>query len=468
MTRPSVLLLAIALAGTGAVAQAQPGRPAQAVPSVPAQPGPADDASAATGPSLLALRELLQQARTHLQRGDPQAAYALLEPHTADYSNAEDFNYLLGIAALDSGRPSQAVLALERVLAHAPDHTLARAEIARAFLALRETEAAKREFEAVARADLPPEVQDTIRRYLEIVASTDRPQRRWRASVEAAIGHDDNVNFGSSLDEWVLGDGLALIPTDASRPRESAFHELSGQLHYTAPIDGQTEWTIGSQLSQRSNASQHNNDLGAVEVSGGLARTHGRDRYSMSVQLQQLHLDGKSFRTAKGLLGQWQRDVDDRTQVGAYAQLFDLGFAGQHVRDARRQVYGATLVRGLQDQGRTVLVGNLYAGRESSRREIEELSFDLHGVRLAASRSLGAGWRGSAGIGYERRSHDGADGFFGIRRRDRQLEIRLGAERELGRGLSFGPQVIHTDNSSTLAPSDFRRTQVMVTVRYRF
>src|SRR5690606_17848794 len=256
LTRPSVLLLAIALAGTGAVAQAQPGRPAQAVPSVPAQPGPADDASAATGPSLLALRELLQQARTHLQRGDPQAAYALLEPHTADYSNAEDFNYLLGIAALDSGRPSQAVLALERVLAHAPDHTLARAEIARAFLALRETEAAKREFEAVARADLPPEVQDTIRRYLEIVASTDRPQRRWRASVEAAIGHDDNVNFGSSLDEWVLGDGLALIPTDASRPQESAFHELSGQLHYTAPIDGQTEWTIGSQLSQRSNASQ--------------------------------------------------------------------------------------------------------------------------------------------------------------------------------------------------------------------
>ena len=36
-------------------------------------------------------------------------------------SSAEDFNYLLGIAALDSGRPSQAVLALERVLALNPD-----------------------------------------------------------------------------------------------------------------------------------------------------------------------------------------------------------------------------------------------------------------------------------------------------------------------------------------------------------
>lgn len=266
----------------------------------------------------------------------------------------------------------------------------------------------------------------------------------------------------------MIGDGLALIPTDASRPQKSAFHELSGQLQYTAPIDGKTDWTIGSQLSQRTNPSQHNSDLGAVEVFGGLARTHGRDRYSMSVQLQQLHLDGKSFRTARGLLGQWQRDLDERTQVGLYAQLFALGFPDQHVRDARRQVYGATLVRGLRDSGRTVLIGNLYAGRESSRRDVDELSFDLHGLRIAASRSLGAGWRGSAGIGYERRGHDAPDGFFGITRRDRQVEYRLGAERDFGGGLSIGPQLIHTDNSSTLAPSDFRRTQVLVTARYRF
>ena len=53
-----------------------------------------------------------------------------------------------------------------------------------------------------------------------------------------------------------------------------------------------------------------------------------------------------------------------------------------------------------------------------------------------------------------------------------QLQRSLGdayrIERELGGGLTLGPQLIHTDNSSTLAPSDFRRTQLMVTARYRF
>ena len=316
---------------------------------------------------------------------------------------------------------------------------------------------------------LPPEVQDTISRYLEIIAQADRtPAKRWSASLETQVGYDSNVNFGSSLDRWVLDDGQALTPLASSRPQESAFHELNAQVQYTAPINGNTDWTIGSQLNQRNNPSQHNSDLGAVEVSSGLARMQGPNRYSMSVQLQQLYLDDQSFRTAKGLLGQWQRDIGSRTQVGAYAQLFSLSFPDQDVRDARRTVFGATVVRGLQDPARTVIVGNAYAGREASRHGIGELSFDLYGLRAAASRSLTGNWRGSAGVSYEHRNHDAADGFFGIVRRDRQFEIRVGAERNLSAQLAITPQIVYTRNSSNLAPSDFRRTQVMISARYRF
>jgi hypothetical protein len=254
----------------------------------------------------------------------------------------------------------------------------------------------------------------------------------------------------------------------SSRPQKSAFYELSGQLQYTAPINGNTDWTIGSQLNQRNNPSQHNSDLGSVEVSSGLARTQGLNRYSMSVQLQQLYLDDQSFRQAKGLLGQWQRDVDRRTQVGLYGQFFALDFKDQPVRDARRAVLGATLVRGLEDAAKSVAVGNVYAGRESSRHDIAELSFDIYGARAALSRNLSADWRGSAGISYEHRGHDGPDGFFGITRKDRQFEFRLAAERNLTSRLSLTPQIVYTRNSSSLAPSDFRRTQAVIAARYRF
>ena len=472
------LALAVVFALAAGKASAQAGSPPSVPPPSAAPPSAAPPATGSkplkavqppSAPSAAQLRALLQEARQSLGRQDPQAAYALLEPYTGAYSGVEDFNYLLGIAALDSGRPSQAVLALERVLAANPDNTLARAEIARAFLALRETAAARREFQVVARAELPPEVQDTISRYLQILDRVEKaPAKRWSVTLESLVGYDSNVNFGSSLDRWVLDDGQALTPLPASRPQKSAFFEVNGQFQYTAPINGDTDWTIGSQLSQRNNPSQHNSDLGAVEVSGGLARRLGPNRYSMSVQLQQLYLDDQSFRTARGILGQWQRDVDRRTQIGAYAQFFLLGFPDQAVRDARRTVFGVTAVRGLEDDGKTVLVGNAYAGREASRNAVGELSFDLAGLRLGASRNITGTWRGAAGVSFEQRSHDGPDGFFGITRQDRQFELRLGAERSLGAQLTITPQIVYTRNSSNLAPSDFRRTQAMISARYRF
>jgi outer membrane protein len=466
LTPAPILLLAIALTATGTAAAQSGASPKSAAPSHrTGQPAGA----AAAPPSLLSLRTLLQEARQLLQRQDPQAAFDLLEPHTASYSSAEDFNYLLGIAALDSGRPSQAVIALERVLALNPEHTLARAEIGRAFLALRETQAARREFQTVARAELAPEVQDTVSRYLAIIAELDRaPAKRWSVLLESQAGYDSNVNFGSSLDRWVLDDGLTLTPLPASRPQESAFYEVGAQLQYTAPINGNTDWTIGSQLNQRINPSQHNSDLGSVEVSSGLARTQGSNRYTMSIQLQQLFLDGDGFRQAKGLLGQWQRDLDSRTQVGLYGQIFALDFPDQAIRDARRAVIGATVVRGLGDAARSVVIGNAYAGKESSRHDIDELAFGIYGLRAALSRTLAGEWRGSLGLSYEHRGYDGPDSFFGITRKDRQFEVRVGAERAFGPRLSITPQIIYTRNSSTLAPSDFRRTQALVAARYRF
>ncbi|MGE0802630.1 MAG: tetratricopeptide repeat protein [Lautropia sp.] len=434
-----------------------------------------DGDTTATGAMIAdpALAALLDQARRLLQQREPQRAYALLEPATGRYAGIGAFDYLLGIAALDSGRPALAVIALERLLAVAPDDALARAEIARAYLALRERDAARREFQSVARADLPPEVRDTVARYLDILGDADRAAdgrggRRWRASVEASVGYDGNANLGSSLDRWVLGDGQALTPLPSSRPQRSPFAELSGQFQYVVPIDGRTDWTIGAQASQRTHASQHNVDLGAIEVSSGLALTRGPHRYTASIQVQQLFLDDRSFRRAIGVLGQWQRDLDARSQVGAYAQLFTLDFDDQSVRDARRAVIGGTFARGLDDRARSVVVGNAYLGRESSRRGLGELSFDLIGMRAGFSRQLTAGWRGTATAGYELRRHDAPDAFFGIRRRDRQSEIRLGAEHELSPRLTVSPQLIHLRNASDLAPNDFRRTQALVSVRYRF
>jgi len=56
------------------------------------------------------------------------------------------YDYYFGIAAVDSGRASLGVLALERVLLTNPENDLARLELARGYFVLEDYERAKEEF----------------------------------------------------------------------------------------------------------------------------------------------------------------------------------------------------------------------------------------------------------------------------------------------------------------------------------
>src|SRR5882672_12580244 len=124
-----------------------------------------------------AVDDILLQAKQHLDNGNAQAAYNLLIPLQSERAGDPDYDFLLGSAALDLGKNTEAVFALERVLAVQPNSAPARALIARAYFNLKETETAKREFENVKKQDVPPEVSATIDRFLDAIARVQEAER---------------------------------------------------------------------------------------------------------------------------------------------------------------------------------------------------------------------------------------------------------------------------------------------------
>src|SRR5882672_2334896 len=116
---------------------------------------------------------LTDRARALLARKDAKAAYALLLPQEGQRAGDPEYDYLLGIAALDSGELERAVFALERVLAVQPNNALARAEIARAYFAMGERETAKREFETVRKQQIPEGAKETIDRFLSAIQAAE-------------------------------------------------------------------------------------------------------------------------------------------------------------------------------------------------------------------------------------------------------------------------------------------------------
>lgn len=90
---------------------------------------------------------------------DPAAAKAAREKAEADYralsgqigQRAGDpaFDYALGIAAIDSGRFGEAIIAFQRVLAVQPENAAARAELARAYALAGDIDTAREQFATV-------------------------------------------------------------------------------------------------------------------------------------------------------------------------------------------------------------------------------------------------------------------------------------------------------------------------------
>ncbi len=168
--------------------------------------------------------EVLQQAESLLAAQKAAEAVSLLTAGEAERAGQADYDYLLGLAWLESGDPAQAIFAFERCLAVAPDNGPCRVQIARAHLAVGETANARAELDIIRNYNPPPEVQSLVSRYLGAVDTQEqRRNRRLDGHVRLGLGHDSNVNSATDLLQVAMpAFGNALFDVNpASRRQDS-------------------------------------------------------------------------------------------------------------------------------------------------------------------------------------------------------------------------------------------------------
>ncbi len=414
------------------------------------------------------LARLLRLARRLVDTRDYDQAFERLSEQLELYAGDAEFDYLYAVAANETGYPEQAVLALERVLINDPGNLLARAEIARSLLMVREQENARREFQLLTEQEIPDEAKAVIGRTLDaLTRAPNQPGPIVRASLTLEIGHDSNVNVASSAESWPLADGTRVVPVGSSRPLESAYTSVGGALDVIHPINGRVQWLTGLKGMVRNHPSAHTLDQEQVDLSTGFAYRNQCHQFKMLGQLQLLNVDSDPFRRAVGVVGQWQCDLGARRQVGGFAQRFELDFPDQQSRDAARQSLGVSYAQLVPMINDGIFLSSLQAGREVSKAGLDNLSFDFTGVRLQLVADISSNWRGLLGVQWEERRFDGPEPLFGVIRHDTQTELKLGLESELDANWTLRPQIVLTRNRSSFSPSDFSRAQAQLVAHYR-
>lgn len=418
---------------------------------------------------------VLDQARQLLADKQPQSAYALLEPLEKERAGEVEYDYLLGIAAIDSGNITRGVFALERVLALQPNHAQARAEIARAYYLLGERRTAKQEFESVQRLGVPEEVSRTIQRYLSAIEEAgagDKPTVT--GFLELAYGYDSNVNAGPGGDAVAvpaLG-GLITQLNPLGVEQSDDYFALSGGANLRYPLRPQFA-LVGSVLATwKLNTQATRFDTSDLGGNLGLAYTRGRDSVTLGLQADSFELDYDSYRDAYGAILQWTRAVDDFNSVSAYVQKTRLDYAGeQSIRDVDRYVAGGAFGHGFSGPWEPIAYVSGYIGKEDERSpNVPWLGQDFWGLRIGGQVTVSPRLIGFAAASVERRDYGGTDPFFLVTRHDTQVDLRLGTIVTPWTDARWQvvPSVNYTGNDSNIEIDDYRRWLVQIALRRVF
>jgi hypothetical protein len=416
--------------------------------------------------------QLLLNAKTMLDAGNARAAYDMLAPLQSDRAGDPEYDFLLGSAALEVGKNTEAVFALERVLAVQPDNGPARAQIARAYFNLKETETAKREFENVKKQEIPPEVSATIDRYLDAITKIGETERASaRFFLEFAAGYDSNVNSATTVLQVAVpafgGVPFTLSPT--SRSLDDAFFQASGGMNFRNPLSKRWAVVGGLTVNQRTNFTRDNLDTGFVDGYLGLATRFGRETVNAVAQGNMFRLDDPaypgSYRNALGGTVQWTHDFNARSQMTAYVQYSSLEYPTQSPRDANRYIAGLGYAHAFRAVDPVVYVG-VYGGDERAKDSLfDYLGHKPIGARLGGQKILSESWLLFFSAAYENRRYNGTDPSFLKVREDNQYSAGVGLSYTLPHEWRLSPQITYIDNQSNLEINEFNRFQAFVSMR---
>lgn len=413
---------------------------------------------------------LTDQAKGLLEAGRSAQAFALLDAQESERAGDLLFDFLIGLAALDVGQNTRAVFALERVLAMEPNNVRARAEIARAYLALGEADTARKEFETVQKQGVPADVSLTLDRYL---AAARKVQDQSRVSangyLELTLGYDTNLNLGPNKSTVVIP-GISSAPATLdkdSRANKDKFGQMGAGFNLRIPVAPGLAVLAGLSGGERFNGHTDQFDLGNADGNLGLVLTEGKNVYTVMAQSSQLAVDKVRYRMATGLTTQWQHNYDARNQFSLYGQYSDLHYLTQDVRDADRWVAGVAYAHLWRDNA-LGYASAYYVGEKPQMHNVEFLGFDGVGFRFGARANITSQTIVFGNLSFEQRRHVALDRAFQTKRRDDQYTLLLGATYAVDKDWTITPQLSLSLNDSNTALNEYHREMASVAIRREF
>ncbi len=427
--------------------------------------------------------ELLDRARRLLNESNPKQAYMELIKAEPQYAGTVDFDYLLGVASLDSGKIDDAIVAFERVLALKPNHAGAQMDLARAYFTAGSFDLAEAAFRELAASNPPPAAQEAIQRYLEAIHARKRQTTAgWQGYAELGLGYDSNItgvptDFGAAAQQsfGIVG----IEATGNSIKRDAAFGTAAAAMEYSMPLSRGWSAFAGGEARGRgySGESKYNSLSGDLHAGGAL--NDGPTQWRAVAGYQHFNQDGdapgdpqpKNDRRTANLQGDWKYSLDQKTQVGLGVTLSRVRFPSNEVEDFDQLLLSASWLHSFESKGVPLLYLSAFASDDRAKNNIPFTDIDksknLAGLRSYLQYSVTPKLNVFNALGFVyRRDKDAFARATEVEKgKDKFAEFLVGLNWQFRKSCAVRTQYSYTRNDSNIAIYDFDRSEVSTAVR---
>ena len=437
-----------------------------------------------------AYKVLLRDAEALINSGKPGEAYKLLEPVEFEHAGEAHFDYLIGIAALDSGQPDKATLAFERVLAVNPDSAAARLDMARAYYQLGDFPRAKTEFTSALKQNPSAATRANIQKYLNTIAAQNAGKRtRFSGYVEVGGGRDSNVNNSTSQSQIFVDLFSTMANLDSSNVKvsDNYFAAAAGaEINYSF----NTHWALfaGADLRKQANRKYTEFDLASTDVRAGIVYETQGNRLRVGPVVGQYDLGGIRNSAASGIKADWRYVFSPSNQLNAFAQSVRYRFADplMQTNDIDQQAAGAGWQHVLED-GKSSLSASVHYGTEKDVAPVIQVyvapfgiitpnpsggrndgAKRFRGLRFGGQMAVGARTELFARAGVQSSDYSKENYLFLRQRKDQLYDLKLGGDWHWDESWTLRPQLSYAKNDSNIAIYGYDRLDVSLTVRRDF
>ena len=434
----------------------------------------AEDSNTLPTPSLTP--EQTEQARMGalkvlLKRQQYPQAFELASRMLETNEGLPSFDFMYGMAAVETAHYDQALFAFERLVLTFPNQPRYRLELARTHFYLRNLVRAEVEFNNVLKQNPPDPVEKNVKIFLERIAELKRSvESKFMVAIDIGGGYDSNINSATSEDE--LPKEELIFPVDitlddASRETGSAYWSALAHLMYVAPLTKTSAFDIRGVVSTRSHSETSIYDLTTAMLEGGYSFYTGPVKWRGAGRYQYVQLDTEELLNSQSLIGQANWILKKGASVGFGVNYGMSQYPANDDGDITQQQFNISYASAPEKHSWKL---TLIFGSDSADEAVNEHNgktyqgFTYQSTTLMSQRSSRY-WM----VNVLSSEYDAINSSLYTKlRKDQNATFGLGWRYSFSSHFSFRNDYSFSYNDSTLQASTYKKAKAEIGITYQF